>query len=76
MLCNIVVNAQPFAPKDEVVTTARKVSKISLDNCWDKLDEYYRKYDETPVYVVAVVLYPGLKLRYFELIWTEVHQST
>ncbi len=76
MLCNIVVNAQPSASEDEIVTTARKVIKISLNNYCDKFNKYYRKYDETPVYVVAVVLYPGLKLRYFELIWAEVHQST
>jgi len=61
MQCNTAVNAQPPAPEDEIVAAARKTTKISLDNCWDKLNKYYGKYDETPVYAAADVLHPGLK---------------
>jgi len=60
------VNAQPFAPEDEIIITARKITKISLNNYWDKLDKYYRKYDKTSVYTAAVILHPGFKWRYFE----------
>jgi len=70
------VNAQPPVPEDEVVAPARKVTKISLDNYWDKLNKYYRKYDETSVYIAAVVLHPGLKWRYFKSQWTEAYQGS
>ena len=55
------MNAQSPAPEDEIVVVARKATKISLDNCWDKLDEYYRKYDETPAYIIAGILHSGFK---------------
>ncbi|KAF4546955.1 Hypothetical protein D9617_87g078060 [Elsinoe fawcettii] len=37
---------------------------------WQKLDEYYTKLDESPVYVAAVVLHPRLKWRWFRR-WPE-----
>jgi hypothetical protein len=43
--------------------------------CWDKLDEYYQKYDQSPAYPAAVVLHPGLKWRYFESQWTTPKQQ-
>ena len=72
--CGVAVDAAVAAQEDEATVAARKATKISLDNCWDKLDEYYRKYDDSPAYPAAVVLYPGLKWRYFESQWTETHQ--
>ncbi len=55
------MNAQPPASKDEIVTVARKVIKMSFNNYWDKLNEYSRKYDKIPVYTTTVILYLGFK---------------
>jgi hypothetical protein len=43
---------------NEGVQTNKHIA-ISLDNCWSKLDEYYRMLDDTPIYVAAIVLHPG-----------------
>jgi hypothetical protein len=49
------------AASEDLVTVFKKASKISLDICWDKPDEYYQKCNESSVYPAAVVLYSGLK---------------
>jgi hypothetical protein len=51
---------------DESAQTNKHIA-ISLDNCWSKLDEYYRMLDDTPVYAAVIVLYPGQEWRYLEL---------
>ena len=42
---------------------------INIKLAWSKLDNYYSKLDNTPVYVAAVVLHPCLKWNYFERHW-------
>lgn len=42
----------------------------SLDNCWGKLDEYYRAMDETPVYTAVIALHPGYRWKFLETLWT------
>ncbi|KAJ8128713.1 hypothetical protein O1611_g4924 [Lasiodiplodia mahajangana] len=43
--------------------------RIGLNNAWQKLDEYYRKLDETPIYYVSVVLHPAYRWDYLEETW-------
>jgi hypothetical protein len=40
---------------------------ISL--AWQKLDGYYSKTDQSPVYIAAVMLRPGLKWKWLEKAW-------
>jgi hypothetical protein len=54
---------------DESAQTNKYIA-TSLDNCWSKLDEYYKMLDDTPVYAAAIVLHPGQGWRYLELKWT------
>ncbi len=42
---------------DETIVTAREFIKVSLDNCWGKLDKYYKTLDLSSVYAAVVVLY-------------------
>ena len=50
-----------FGPDDDAVATARELMKISFDNCWDKLDKYYKIFNLSPAYAAAVVLHPIYK---------------
>jgi hypothetical protein len=59
---------------DDEIDESRKHIKTSIDNCWVKLDEYYKLMDLTPVYAAAVVLHPGRRWRYFEMKWIAPHQ--
>jgi hypothetical protein len=61
--------------EDDPVNKTNKHIATSLDNCWGKLDEYYKMLDETPVYAAAVVLHPGQGWRYLEEKWTSPAQK-
>jgi hypothetical protein len=42
---------------------------VGINLAWQKLDEYYSKTDQSPVYVAAVVLHPGYKWKWLEKAW-------
>jgi hypothetical protein len=44
---------------DDFTVQTNKHIAISLDNCWAKLNEYYKILNNTPVYAAAIVLHPG-----------------
>ena len=37
---------------------------ININAAWSKLEKYYKKLDDTPVYYAAVLLHPNLKRFY------------
>jgi uncharacterized protein YyaL (SSP411 family) len=61
--------------EDNVFTQTNKYITTSFDNCWGKLNEYYKMLDETPVYVAAIVLHSGQGWRYLERKWTTNKQK-
>lgn len=61
---NHAVNLPEFNYKIE---KSRKYIKIFINNCWGKLDEYYKLIDLTPVYTAAVILHLEKRWRYFEI---------
>ncbi len=40
-----------------------------IKNAWDKLDDYYQRMDESPVYAASVVLNPRHKWHWFDVHW-------
>ncbi|OAA63224.1 transposase [Akanthomyces lecanii RCEF 1005] len=48
--------------------------KININLGWDKLNEYYTKLDETPVYYASAILNPVSRWGYFENTWTDAAQ--
>jgi hypothetical protein len=53
---------------DEYMTAEHHLS-TNIKLAWQKLDEYYEKLDNNPVYVAAVVLHPNMKWQYLENRW-------
>ena len=43
---------------------------ININLGWQKLNEYYDRMDDTPVYVAAIVLHPRMKWRWIERRWS------
>lgn len=43
--------------------------RIGINLAWEKLDLYYQKLDETPIYYVALALHPAYRWDYFEEVW-------
>jgi hypothetical protein len=52
-------------------TLEYRILCIGVNLGWKKLDEYYQKTDQSPVYVAAVVLHPGLKWKWLEKAWRD-----
>jgi hypothetical protein len=49
--------------------TLEKHFSHNLNAAWQKLDAYYTRTDDTPIYRAAVFLHPKLKWRWFEKHW-------
>ncbi|KAK8106569.1 reverse transcriptase [Apiospora kogelbergensis] len=43
--------------------------RIGINLAWDKLNHYYSKLDETPIYYIALALHPGYGWAWFEDQW-------
>ncbi|KAJ0134726.1 Fumarylacetoacetase [Fusarium oxysporum f. sp. albedinis] len=44
--------------------------KVNINLAWMKLDEYYNKLDETPIYYTSPALHPAYRWGYFETVWS------
>ncbi|KAG6979451.1 hypothetical protein FOFC_17288 [Fusarium oxysporum] len=42
---------------------------LGINLAWDKLDEYYRRLDETPIYYTAMALHPAYHWDWFDETW-------
>ena len=54
---------------DAMTTESRKYFKEAINNAWVKLDEYYTRMDESPVYAASVALNPSQMWHYMEEKW-------
>ncbi|KAI8396539.1 hypothetical protein FOFC_21087 [Fusarium oxysporum] len=43
--------------------------RIGINLAWEKLDEYYRRLDETPIYYTAMALHPAYRWDWFDETW-------
>ena len=43
--------------------------KGDVELAWDKCTEYYRKLDDTPIYLAGVILHPSHKWQRLEALW-------
>lgn len=54
-----------------VYLTAQHHFSTNINAGWQKLNEYYKRLDDTIIYVAAVVLHPRMKWRYLNSKWTD-----
>lgn len=50
--------------------------RVSITNAWQKLNEYYIKLGESPLFSAAVILHPSLSLHWLEERWSDKDQLT
>ncbi|KJZ68816.1 hypothetical protein HIM_11790 [Hirsutella minnesotensis 3608] len=43
---------------------------VNINLGWKRLDEYYNKLDETPIYYASLALHPAYRWGYFETVWS------
>jgi hypothetical protein len=44
-------------------------SRISVNLAWEKLDKYYRLFNQTPICYTALALHPAYKWNWFKKVW-------
>ena len=52
-------------------STAERHFNINIKLAWQKINDYYSKLDNTPIYIAAVVLHPRMRWKWFEEQWHE-----
>ncbi|KAM0738258.1 hypothetical protein ACQRIT_007450 [Beauveria bassiana] len=52
----------------------RRYLRLCITNAWQKLNEYYIKLGESPLFAAAIILHPGLGIRYLEINWATEEQ--
>ena len=52
----------------------RRYLRFCIVNAWQKLNEYYIKLGESPLFAAAIILHPGLGVRYLEINWATEEQ--
>jgi hypothetical protein len=57
------------APLNVLSGDSRGYLRLSITNAWQKLNEYYTKLGESPLFAAAVILHPGRSLRWLESRW-------
>ncbi|KAK5132583.1 hypothetical protein LTR08_008842 [Meristemomyces frigidus] len=60
---------------DDEQTTFEHHFSTNINLCWQELNDCYSKLDNTPIYVAAIILHPGMKLRYLERKWTAIRKT-
>ena len=68
-----LVNQYPIdeTAEPDDATTAERHFNLNIKLAWKKMDEYYAKLDNSPLYVAAVVLHPHFKWKWIEKQWRE-----
>jgi hypothetical protein len=59
---------------DEMNDQSRRYFRLSVTTGWKKLNVYYTKLGESPLYTAAIVLHPGFGLAWLESRWSD-HRS-
>ncbi|KAF6805263.1 transposase-like protein [Colletotrichum musicola] len=54
---------------------SRRYFRLSVTNGWTKLNNYYTKLGESPLYAAAIILYPKYGLEWLEHYWSDDGQE-
>ncbi|KFA53231.1 hypothetical protein S40293_10168, partial [Stachybotrys chartarum IBT 40293] len=52
----------------------RHYLRLSITTAWRKLDEYYTKLGESPLFAASIILHPALGMSYLEANWATEEQ--
>jgi hypothetical protein len=63
-----------FSQKSSLPVYHRAYIRASINNGWKKLDEYYSKLGESPLFAAAVVLHPRFGISWLEATWVTEEQ--
>jgi hypothetical protein len=52
----------------------RRYLRLSIVTAWQKLNEYYTKLGESPLFAASIILHPSLSMSYLEVNWASEEQ--
>jgi hypothetical protein len=55
---------------EELNEQSRRYFRLSVTTGWKKLNDYYTKLGDSPLYTAAIILHPGFGLSWLEEHWT------
>ncbi|GKU15615.1 unnamed protein product, partial [Fusarium langsethiae] len=64
----------PTFTKSSLPADHRAYIRASINNGWKKLDEYYSKLGESPLFAAAVILHPRFGISWLEATWATEEQ--
>ena len=63
--------AESLGALPKTQSTAERHFNINIRLAWQKMNDYYTRLDNTPLYIAAVVLHPRMKWKWIEEQWQE-----
>ncbi|KAL9560708.1 hypothetical protein ACKAV7_015199 [Fusarium commune] len=66
--------ASKISQKSSLPADHRAYIRASINNCWKKLDKYYSKLGESPLFAAAVILHPRFGISWLEATWATEEQ--
>ncbi|OAQ65602.1 peptidase m66 protein [Purpureocillium lilacinum] len=66
--------ASEISQKNTLPADYRAFIRTSINNGWKKLDEYYSKLGESPLFAAAIILHPRFGLGWLEATWVAEEQ--
>lgn len=66
--------ASEISQKSTLPADYRAFIRASINNGWKKLDEYYSKLGESPLFAAAIILHPRFGLGWLEATWVAEEQ--
>ena len=67
----VILAPKQISLRDRLTEHYQAAIRQALDSCWGKLNSYYTKLGQSPLYAAAVILHPRLGLRYLEANWDQ-----
>ncbi|EXK25883.1 hypothetical protein FOMG_17497 [Fusarium oxysporum f. sp. melonis 26406] len=59
---------------DDMGKDHRRYLRLSIITAWQKLNEYYTKLGESPLFAASIILHPSLGMSYLEVDWASEEQ--
>ena len=68
---DILEKAQEEINEPETDLNQTEYYNTSINTAWLKLEKYFKLTDVSPLYVIAIILHPGRRFKYFKDKWAK-----
>ena len=58
-----------ISERDQIEALERRYIAAAIESTWSKLNDYYTRLVDSPLFAASVILHPGYNLRWLEQLW-------